>query len=357
MSLELEAVHSEMLAAIDDRYQKSAGFPAYDFTRAFALAVVSLSEDVETAESHLDLENLTGAELDTWIQQHRGLERKYATCAEATLRIVSGSGTIEIQIGDLFATESGVEFEATLDGTYTVGDSFPVQAVTGGESGNVGAGTITRMPVTIAGLAAVTNDEAAAGGYDAESDDDYRIRYYDDLASPNNGSNQAAYVAWATSVAGVGRAKCFAAAYGTGTVEVCILDANMEPAGEGLISAVQTLIDPNENGDGMGTAPMGAACTVTTGTSLAVDVSARLTLAQGVTLAQAKAAIEEGVTEYLRSIAFLQNYVSYGQIGQCVATAAGVLDYADLRLAGSTANLPVGDRQTPVLGTTTFTEG
>ena len=357
MSLDLEAVHSEMLAAIDDRYQKTPGFPAWDFTRAFALAVVSLSEDVETAEAHLNLENLTGAELDTWIQQHRGLERKYATYAGATLRIVSGSGTISIEAGDLFATESGVEFQAVSDGDYEVGDTFTVRAAVGGVSGNVAAGTITKMPVTIAGLAAVTNDAAAAGGYDAESDDDYRVRYYDDLANPNNGANKAAYIAWATAVPGVGRAKCFAAAGGAGTVEVCILDADMAPAGAALIAAVQAVIDPNGNGDGSGTAPIGAVCTVTTGTSLAVNVTARLTLADGATLAAAKASIEAAAAEYLRSIAFLQGYVSYGQIGQCVATADGVLDYADLRLAGSTANLPVGDRQTPVLGTTTFTEG
>ena len=42
MSLELEQIHEDMLNAIHDRYQKTLGFPAYDFTRAFALAVLSL---------------------------------------------------------------------------------------------------------------------------------------------------------------------------------------------------------------------------------------------------------------------------------------------------------------------------
>lgn len=351
----MESIHEEMLAAIDDKYQKTPGFPAWDFTRAFALACMSLSEDIAVAEAHLNVENLSGIDLDTFITQHRGLSRRDATHAEATLRIVTGADTIEIEIGDLFSTESGVQFEAVLDGTYTVGDSFQVQAVEGGESGNVAAGTITYMPVTIAGLGSVVNDAPASGGYAEETDDEYRERYYADLKYPSNGSNQQAYRNWATSVAGVGFAKIFPQALGDNTVEVCILNADMEPAAAGLIADVQALIDPNGNGDGAGTAPIGAVCTVTTGTSLAVNVSATLILASGVSLASVKAEIEEGITDYLRSIAFQQSYVSYAQIGKVIGTAEGVLDYSGLLVNGAVANLDVGDRQTPVLGTVTLT--
>ena len=347
----MESIHEQMLAAIDERYQKTPGFPAWDFTRAFALAVMSLAEDIAVAEAHLNVENLTGVELETFISQHRGIYRRYATCAEARLRIVSGTNPIEIQIGDLFATESGVLFEATLDGTYSVGDKASV----GGESGNVAAGTITLMPVTIAGLGAVTNDSAAAGGYEQESDDEYRDRYYEDLKNPGNGSNQQAYRAWATSVSGVGRVKIFPQALGANTVEVCILDSSMEPAPTSLIAAVQAVIDPNGNGDGAGAAPIGAVCTVTTGTSLAVNVSAALILADGASLAAVQAAIEEALTAYLRSIAFAQSYVSYAQIGKVIGNADDVLDYSDLLVNGAVANLAVGDRETPVPGTVTLT--
>lgn len=358
MSLDIETIHGEMLALIDEKYQKTPGFPAYDFTRAFALAVLELADDIGTAESHLNVENLEGVELDTFITQHRGIYRRYATSAETDLRIVSGSDTIEIQIGDLFATQSGVQFEATEDGTYTVGDTFPVQAVAGGESGNVAAGTITLMPVTIAGLGEVTNDAAAEGGYEAETDDEYRERYYNDLRHPSNGSNQQAYISWATSVAGVGRAKVFPQANGDNTVEVCIIDTVMEPASAGLIADVQAAIDPNANGDGAGLAPIGAACTVTTATSLSVPVSATLYLAEGTTLSEATTTIRAILTAYLRaSVAFKMSYVSYAQVGKLIATADGVLDYASLLIDGEVANLDIGARETPVLGALSFTAG
>lgn len=60
MSLEFDTVHREMLARIPDRYQKTAGFPAYDFTAAFAQAVLSLDDDIATAEANLNVDNLTG---------------------------------------------------------------------------------------------------------------------------------------------------------------------------------------------------------------------------------------------------------------------------------------------------------
>lgn len=356
MSLDLEAVQADMLAAIDEKYQKTPGFPAYDFTRAFALAVMELSDDIAIAEAHLDVDNLEGPELDTFITQHRGLTRRYATYAEATLRVVSGSGTI--LAGDLFSTESGVEFQAVTDTDVEEGDTFEVRASVGGSSGNVAAETIAYMPVTIAGIGAVINDDAAEGGYDEETDDEYRERYYDDLLHPNNGGNQQAYIAWATSVAGVGRAKVFPQAFGDNTVEVCIIDTDMEPAGAGLVADVQAAVDPNENGDGAGLAPIGSAATVTTATSLSVPISATLYLAEGTTLSEATETIQAVLTAYLRtSVAFKMSYVSYAQVGKLIATADGVLDYASLKIDGEVANLDIGARETPVLGTCSFTAG
>ena len=355
MSLELNQVHKDMLSAISDKYQKTAGFPAYDFTAAFALAVLSLDADISAAEAHADVENLTGVDLDEYIKQHRGMFRKYGTYAEATLRVTAGGGTIHA--GDLFSTESGVEFYAISDGTYAVGGTFTVRAYEAGASGNVQAGAITYMPVTIAGIGAVTNDAPATGGYDAESDDDFRDRFYDDLQNPNNGSNQQAYVAMALSVPGVGRAKVIPQASGANTVEVCIVDAKMEPAGESLIQQVQTYIDPNKNGDGEGAAAIGAVCTVTSATVLTVSISASVTLAEGYSLLTVQDAAEADLRAYLREIAFQKEttYLSYAQISRRLSAVDGVLDHTGLLVNGNAANLAVGARQTPVLGEVTLT--
>lgn len=355
MSLDLNQVHQDMLSKISSKYQKTAGFPAYDFTAAFALAILSLDADISIAEAHTFVDNLTGVDLDEYIKSHRGMFRRYGTYAEAVLRVTAGAGTI--RAGDLFSTESGVEFYAISDGTYAVGGTFKVRAYEAGSSGNVEAGAIAYMPVTIAGIGGVINDAPATGGYDPETDDAFRDRFYDDLQNPNNGSNQQAYVAMALSVPGVGRAKVIPQASGANTVEVCIVDANMEPAGASLIQQVQALIDPNKNGDGEGAAPIGSACTVTTATTLAVRISASVTLAEGYNLLAVQAAAESDLRAYLREIAFKKEttYLSYAQISRRLSAVDGVLDHTGLLVNGGASNISLGDRQTPVLVEVTLT--
>lgn len=353
MALDLDTVHSEMLAQVPDAYQKTQGFPAYDFLRAFALAVLSLDSDITKAEEHLDPDNLTGQDLDTYISQHRGLDRKYATFATATLKITAGGGSI--QAGDLFATASGVEFQAVVPGTYSVNDTFDVRASLGGASGNVGANTITVMPVTIAGISSVTNLSPASGGYDAESDDDYRDRFYADLRNPSNGANQAAYIEWATSVLGVGRAKVFPQQYGANTLELCIIAPDTTPASQTVIDAVQDAIDPNENGDGSGLAPIGAACTVTTATTLTVNFAATITLSGTKTLQEVTETARAAFVAYFKSLAFQSLTISYSKVSALLSDIEGVNDHTGLTLNGSSSNITIGARQTPAVGTVVFT--
>lgn len=356
MSLDFDTVHREMLARIPDRYQKTAGFPAYDFTAAFAQAVLSLDDDIATAEANLNVDNLSGVALDEFVKQHRGIIRKYATFATAEMQVVTGAGTISA--GDLFSTESGIQFYATEDVEVTAGSTFTVRAYNAGETGNVDANTIAYMPVTIAGISAVTNPAASSGGYDSESDDELRERYYDDLQNPNNGANQQAYIAWATSVSGVGRVKIFPQAFGKNTVEVCITDANIEPAGSSLIQQVQELIDPNQNGDGTGEAPIGALCTVTSATAKPLTVAATITLAEGFSIGTVQTALVENLRTYIRSIAFDKGvtYVSYAQISSRINAVEGVLDHSGLKVAGGTSNVPLAERETPMLGEVTLTD-
>ena len=72
-----------------------------------------------------------------------------------------------------------------------------------------------------------------------------------------------------------------------------------------------------------------------------------LYLASGYT----SAGITEYIEAYLKSIAFKQNYVSTGRIGNAILDAPGVIDYADLMVNGGTANITVPEKSVAVLGT------
>ena len=190
MSYDLDTLHNEMLSGIPDSYQKTVGFPTYDLTRAFALAVASLSGDLDAARAATDVDNLAGDELTRWCYQRKGVTRRAATYAAGEVTIVTGTGTVTA--GDLFESQAGVQFAAVETKDVADGDAVAVRAVIAGASGNVAAGTVTTMPVTIPGISVVTNPAAITGGYDAESDDALRERYYIALQAPESSANAAA---------------------------------------------------------------------------------------------------------------------------------------------------------------------
>ena len=360
MSIDIESIHEDMLMGIPDNYQKTQGFPAYDFTRAFALACAALSDDISLAETHLDIYNLSGGDLDKYIYQHRGLTRKSGGKATAVLEILSGSGTIAE--GDLFTTESNIVFSSLETKAVSDGDTVLVEAVESGTNGNVAANTIVQMPTTIVGISSFTNPDPATGGTDDETDDAYRERYFDNLRYPANGSNAQSYINWATSIDGVGRAKCFPLAFGANTVEVCITGADMGVPSQAVIDAVQEYIDPEPHGTGAGEAPIGSFCTVTPAVAKTINISAVLSIADGFDVETVKENIADAIAEYFASIAFLrlaggkyQNYASYAKVGECIMETEGVLDYSNLTLNGNVSSVTLDDRDVPVVGMVTLT--
>ena len=64
-------------------------------------------------------------------------------------------------------------------------------------------------------------------------------------------------------------------------------------------------------------------------------------------------AVKDAITGYLKSIAFRQSYVSYGQIAAAILTADGVQDFTDLTVNGGTANVAISARKVAVLGEVT----
>ena len=341
--MELEAIHQEMLEEISDSYQKSPGFPAYDFTRAFALAVLSLDGDVEAAESRLDPDLLEGDDLDLYVYQHAGITRRQAGYAEAEMMYL---GTGVITEGDAFATETGLMFYA-LENRTNPGQTFRARAEEPGAAWNVAIGAITVMPVQIAGVEMVSNVNAASGGADAESDEALRERFYDTLRHPSNGGNIYAYRQWALSVEGVGRAMVFPTPEGPNTVEVCIVDRNGTMPTEDLIAEVQDVIDPNHNGDGTGEAPIGAVCTVMAPEELGVSVEVTLTLADGAEQSAVQAAAVLSIRAAISAAALAGGVLRYASLADAVMVD-GVADFTGLYVNGTTRSISPGDREIPV---------
>ena len=59
-----DEILAQMLAAVPDSYQKTIGYPTYDWLAGAAIPTAQVSLDLEEAKRRLDPENLSGEDLD-----------------------------------------------------------------------------------------------------------------------------------------------------------------------------------------------------------------------------------------------------------------------------------------------------
>lgn len=349
----LTDIHNLMLANIDNDYRKRQGYPTWDITRGFAYGIKATWDLAYDVAKKLDIENLNGEELDTFISERTGLDRKQATKSKGEITIVQGNGSI--LEGDLFATVEGIQFVATESKEVHAGDVVKIESVIGGQVTNVGINEITEMPVTLQGIYKITNNKACTGGYDKETDTDYRERYYIKLRTPVNGVNANQYVLWAEEIDGVGKARCVPIWNGINTVKVVLIGNDFKPASEDLVTRVQTYIDPNKNGDGSGVATIGAVTTVVAATQKNVDITIYGLKVSGA-LEETKNVIKENLDRYIKTSAFNKDYISLAKIGLVVAETNNVEDYREIRLNNSHESLQLQQDECGVLNEVTYND-
>ncbi|MEK4715331.1 baseplate J/gp47 family protein [Sporosarcina sp. FSL K6-5500] len=337
-----QQIHERMMYNTDDEHDKTAGSFIWDANMAAAIELSTLQEEVEYVESLMDIENLFDDELSRFVYQRTGVTHKYATRALTTV-IISGQEGAIVSKGDMVSTDT-VNFlsleDRIIDATGQV--SVFVSSEILGSVGNVPANSINRFPVSISGLVNVYNPEPVTNGYEAESDNELRQRYYDKLQRPGKAGNKYHYEEWAKSVTGVGDVKVLPLWNGPLTVKVVIIDSNKQPASTELVQNVFNYIESER--------PFGATVNVVSATGKPINVSVTLSLASGYAESSVKESIKSNITKYLSEIAFNTDYVSYAKIGNAIIGSEGVLDYSNLLVNGGTSNVMIGEEEVAIMG-------
>jgi uncharacterized phage protein gp47/JayE len=352
-----ENIKKEMLDNISDEIDKTENKFINNAITPAAIKFAETYIGLDYIASKLDVENLEGEELERYVYQHTGtVIRKPATKA-TTVVTISGQEGASIKVGNLVAADT-VNFISTED--KTVGPNGQIEVLVECESpgtiGNVPAGAIKYFPVSIPGLTSVTNTEPITNGYNAESDENLLERYYERIRTPATSGNKYHYLNWAKEVTGVGDVRVVPLWNGNNTVKAIIIDSNKQPASTELVEQVQEYIDPNITGLGEGQAPIGAFCTVVSATGKAIDITFTVTRDTNYTVEQIKANVENNIKEYLQSIAFKEDIVSYAKIGALILDSEGVLDYQGLTINSGTSNIAITNEEVAILGTVTINE-
>ncbi|NGM81280.1 baseplate J/gp47 family protein [Paenibacillus sp. 7124] len=347
----LNDIYQQLINQISDDYDKTEGYLISDMMRSVSIVFADLYTKQEEIESLLDVDKLSGDQLTKFVLQRRGIKRNEATYAVGQVS-VTGNGAVNI--GDLFEVANGIQFRATETKTITDNGIVNIECVTAGSVGNVPANQIRQMPVTLSGITAVTNPVATHDGYEAETDNILRTRYYESLQQTATSGNVSHYKAWAKSISGVGSVKVFPVDNGVqggiAEVDIVIIDQDKLPASTTLVSEVQEYIDPNSEGLGYGQAPIGAKCYVYAATTKTLDITLSITKSSEYTDAQVLQNITDSITSYIEGIAFQTTYVSEAKIGSAILDSAGVEDYSNLLINGQSGNVTVGEREVPFLG-------
>lgn len=300
-----------------------------------------------------------GEYLDLRAAEH-GVTRRPAVAATGVAKFTGTPGravpvgTIVATPADEFSAEASMEYETTVAVTLDENGegSAPIRALVAGQTGVVPAGVIEVMATPVSGVTAVTNPEETRGGSDTESDELLLERFYSQVRNQGTSGNKAQYLKWAGEVPGVGGAQVQPLWSGPGTVGIFLLDADKRAANEEIVAAAQAYIDPTRDGQGEGTAPAGPIVTVMAAEEVPIDISVKLTLASGVTMAEVKTLIENGVRAYLKQLAFSDPLVRFTRIAAILLDIPPIIDYADLTVNGNAdTNLEIYTGQVAVLGT------
>lgn len=340
---ELE-IHNRMLTKTSDEFDKSDGSFIYDATKPPAIELAYLQEQIEKVESKLDIMNLKDDELKRFVYTRTGITRKIATYATSILKIVGAVGT-KINEGDLASTPSGMLYEfiesATIDSTGTINVNVICQSP--GAAGNTPVDTITMLPITIDGIVSITNSSSITNGYDAETDEELRERYFDKLQRPGKAGNKYHFEEWAKSVNDVGDARCVPRYNGPLSVKVVLIDRNGLPASPELVATTRTLIDSEMAFGVEDLAVVGA-------TAVPINITATIRYLSSADEVTVVANIKANIKAYLKELAFKVNRVSYAKIGATIIETEGVADYENLLVNGATANVEILDDQVAIVG-------
>lgn len=331
-----EELLQAMLNKVPGSVDKREGSVIYD---ALAPCAYFLAQQNYQLENYLDLvfpDTAVGEYLDRAVAAF-GVTRKPASAAVRKM-VTSGA----VPIGSRWGLNSLV-YIVTRE--LVSGTEYEAECETSGDIGNQYSGSV--QPISnIAGVTAELTDIITVGT-DEESDKALRERYLQKVRLPATSGNAYHYKLWALEVPGVGDARVFPLDNGPGTVTVLIVDSDKN-IDTSLISTAVEYIETVR--------PIGASVTIASPSPAAVNVAADVTLDGSKAREEVLQAFKVVLESYLKSLVFTDYRVSYARIGSLLLATEGVQDYDNLKLNGAMANVIIGDKSIPVMGTVDFSE-
>ena len=308
-----------------------------------------------------------------------GLERNKATYAKR-LGVFKGADDVPfaLEMGASFSTideTSLVNF--TVESVYTLNNvtiegSYILKCETIGVIGNQYFGTI--VPVqNINGLATATLSDVLIPGEDEEGTETLRQAYFKRVKTKSFNGNVPAYKELIGNIPGVSGCQVYPAVLGDMTIKLSILDSSYNKPSAVLVNEVQTMMDPYHDnadyaGQGLGLAPIDHKVVIVSCTEVAVNISAKLELVSGMTLASIQTNIINNLENYFLEVRKnwatgddLNSYkcnIFWAKVQSTILNTQGVENVSNLTLNGEALDIILTENKTtqqlPMKGTVTL---
>ncbi|MCW2480477.1 baseplate J/gp47 family protein [Candidatus Symbiopectobacterium sp. NZEC135] len=246
----------------------------------------------------------------------RDISRKAATTATGSITATGNVGAPAA--AGLVITVGSLSYTTTAAGTVGANGSVVIPAIASasGAAGNTTAAAVGTFASAPFGFDSTVTISVMAGGTDRETDAEMLSRLLELIRRPPAGGNKYDYKRWALSVTGVTSAYVYPLRRGMGTVDVVITSADGLPSAD-IISAVQAYIDDVR--------PVTAKNTIVLGPTIkTIDITVGVLL-NGVSLADATAAIITALTDYIKTLAPGDPFIR-SQAEMMISQVAGVID-------------------------------
>ncbi|GHU85637.1 baseplate assembly protein [Clostridia bacterium] len=270
----------------------------------------------------------------------------------ATYAIRQGEFNMDVPIGSRFSLNKL---------NYIVTDKistgiFKLRCEMAGSIGNSEFGVL--IPIEyIEGLTTAALTAILIPGDDEEETEHLRQRYFDSLESQAFGGNIADYKEKVRALDGVGGVKVYPIWNGSGTVKLVIVDSTYSKPSDILVDAVQTTIDPTQNqGEGLGIAPIGHVVTVIGVEETVINITTTLTYVPGWDWDKVKDSVYMAVDSYLLELSKSWEAEEYlvvriSQIDNRILDLDGILDITDTKINGQESNVVLEPDNIPIRGT------
>ena len=367
--LTLQGIIDMAMTQVPAEFDRRTGSVIYDTIASVAVPLLYLAMEANQIEEATFIDTTYGEYADRLVAD------KAITRYQATKAIKKGK--FETEKGAATNIPNGTRFSAvdstdgliyTVTGAMETPGEYMLECEVPGTIGNSYYGPLLPLSyIDTLASAEIIGDYAEAR--DVETDEDLKARYIEEYKRNSFGGNVAQYDEEVKKLEGVGDVQVHRAYPSSGHVLLSVVGPSYRKISSDLVKTLQEIIDPEEQGSGLGIAPIFHKVHVTTPIEKSIPVSFKLQVISGYTVEQLESQIKEKLEELFAGLRKewgvlnadkheYETIIYVSRIIVAISGITGVANVSEVKIDGAADDKVLQQtgalQELPILGTVTI---